>query len=149
MTLCSKVVPSFRWSGNRLDDSGGLLSGQFEVRIQSREGHQVITYAANRRTLPAVKFLVERRLKANGVRLKSLRQELTELSEQQNQLTDEADDHRIRAIMSESPFDALEAKESGRHADAFTRRRAEIVASIAKLEAQQDQLLDQLSGGQS
>lgn len=96
-----------------------------------------------------VKFLVERRLKANSVRLKSLRQELAELSEQRIQLADEADDHRIRAIMSDSPFDALEAKESGRHANAFTRRRAEIVAEIAKLEVQQDELLDQLSAGRS
>ncbi len=102
---------------------------------------------SNARTLVRVRFLVERRLKANGVRLKSLRQELIELSEQRLQLADEADDHRVRAIMSDSPFDALEAKESGRHADAFARRRSEIVADIAKLEAQQDQLLDQLSGG--
>jgi hypothetical protein len=48
--------------------------------------------------------------------------------------------------MSDSPFDAREAKDSGRHADAFTRRRADIVAEIAKLEAKQDQLLDELSG---
>jgi hypothetical protein len=96
-------------------------------------------------TLLAVKFFIERRLKANGVRLKSLRQELAELSEQREQLADEADDHRLRAIMSDSPMDALEAKESGRHADAFGRRRADIVDEIAKLEAQQDRLLDDLS----
>lgn len=93
-----------------------------------------------------MKFLVERKLKSNGLQLKRLRQELASLEEQRLQMTDEADDHRLRAIMSDSPFDAREAKDSGRHADAFTRRRSEIVAEIAKLEAKQDQLLDDLSG---
>ena len=89
---------------------------------------------------------MERKLKSNGLQLKRLRQELSSLEEQRLQLTDEADDHRLRAIMSDSPFDALEAKDSGRHADAFTRRRSDIVAEIATLEAKQDQLLDELSG---
>ena len=88
---------------------------------------------------------MERRLKSNGLQLKRLRQELASLEEQRLQLTEEADDHRLRAIMSDSPFDALEAKDSGRHADAFSRRRADIVAEIAKLEVKQDALLDQLS----
>lgn len=92
-----------------------------------------------------MKFLVERRLKSNGLQLKRLRQELASLEEQRLQLTEEADDHRLRAIMSDSPLDALEAKDSGRHADAFSRRRADIVAEIAKLEVKQDALLDQLS----
>ena len=93
-----------------------------------------------------MKFLVERKLKSNGLQLKRLRQELSSLEEQRLQLTDQADDHRLRAIMSDSPFDAREAKDSGRHADAFTRRRSDIVAEIATLEAKQDQLLDELSG---
>lgn len=88
---------------------------------------------------------MERRLKSNGLQLKRLRQELASLEEQRLQLTEEADDHRLRAIMSDSPFDALEAKDSGRHADAFSRRRADIVAEMAKLEVKQDALLDQLS----
>ena len=92
-----------------------------------------------------MRFLVERRLKSNGLQLKRLRQELASLEEQRLQLTEEADDHRLRAIMSDSPFDALEAKDSGRHADAFSRRRADIVAEMAKLEVKQDALLDQLS----
>ncbi len=93
-----------------------------------------------------MRFLVERKLKSNGLQLKRLRQELSALEEQRLQMTDEADDHRLRAIMSDSPFDAREAKDSGRHADAFSRRRTEIVAQMAKLEAKQDQLLDELSG---
>ena len=92
-----------------------------------------------------MRFLVERRLKSNGLQLKRLRQELASLEGQRLQLTEEADDHRLRAIMSDSPFDALEAKDSGRHADAFSRRRADIVAEMAKLEVKQDALLDQLS----
>jgi hypothetical protein len=93
-----------------------------------------------------MRFLVERKLKSNGLQLKRLRQELSALEEQRLQMTDEADDHRLRAIMSDSPLDAREAKDSGRHADAFTRRRADIVSEIAKLETRQDQLLDELSG---
>ena len=92
-----------------------------------------------------MRFLVERRLKSNGLQLKRLRQELASLEGQRLQLTEEADDHRLRAIMSDSPFDALEAKDSGRHAEAFSRRRADIVAEMAKLEVKQDALLDQLS----
>jgi hypothetical protein len=93
-----------------------------------------------------MRFLLARKLKSNGLQLKRLRHELAALEEQRLQMTDEADDHRLRAIMSDSPFDAREAKDSGRHADAFTRRRSDIVTEIAKLEAKQDQLLDELSG---
>ena len=89
---------------------------------------------------------MERKLKSNGLQLKRLRHELASLEEQRLQMTDEADDNRLRAIMSDSPFDAREAKDSGRHADAFSRRRGDIVDEIAKLEAKQDRLLDELSG---
>jgi hypothetical protein len=112
--------------------------------FESHLGHQQQLTCLGPYTSP-VKFLIERRLKANGQRLKALRQELAEMSEQRNQLSDEAEDHRLRALLSDSPFDALEAKESGRHANAFGRRRAEIVTEIAKLETKQDDLLDQLS----
>ncbi len=92
------------------------------------------------------RFLVERRLREVSARLRSAREELAVLDEQGLQLTEEAEDHRLRSLVSETPIAEAEFRDAQRHADAFARRRADIVASIAKLESKQDTLLDQLTG---
>jgi hypothetical protein len=91
------------------------------------------------------RFLVERRLREVSARLRSMREELAVLEEQGMQLNDEADDHRLRALVSETPIADVEFRDAQRHADAFAHHKADIVASIAKLEARQDKLLDELS----
>lgn len=93
------------------------------------------------------KSLVERRLSEVAGRLRSLRDELRVIDEQLLQLASEADDTRLRALVSETPLADREFRDAQRHADTMARRRAEVVARIAELEARQDELLDQLTAG--
>ncbi len=93
------------------------------------------------------RFLVERRLREVSNRLRTLRDELAVIDEQGGQFSDEAEDNRLRALESETPLADHEFRESQRHADAWARRRADIVDAIGRLEARQDELLDRLSSG--
>jgi hypothetical protein len=89
--------------------------------------------------------LVERRLTELGGRLRVLREELRVIDEQLQHLGEEADDARLRALVSETPLAEKEDRDARRHADAMARRRQEVVGSIVTLEARLDELLDQLS----
>ena len=89
---------------------------------------------------------MERRLRGVSGRLRSLREELQVLDEQLLQFADEADDSRIRSLVSETPLADHEFREARRHADRYVDRRREIIDAIAKLEHRQDELLDQLGG---
>jgi len=88
---------------------------------------------------------VERRLRSNAQRLQSLREELGITDEQMTQLGEEAEDARIRAMVSETSLSQRDAHEAERHASVLSRRRAEVQAEIERLEQDQDALLDQLS----
>ena len=88
---------------------------------------------------------VERRLIEIGSQLRDLRNDLALADEQLAQLAEEAEDARLRSLVSETPLAEREHREAARHADAMTRHRAEVVTDIARLEAQQDELLDQLN----
>jgi hypothetical protein len=92
-----------------------------------------------------VSFLIERRLRLVGRRLASLRQELTITDEQLGHLADITDDSRIRAMVSETPLADEEHRDAERTSSAMARHRVDLVASIARLEAEQDELLDRLS----
>jgi ABC-type phosphate transport system auxiliary subunit len=89
--------------------------------------------------------LVERRLRQVSVRLRELREELRVVDEQLAHLADEADDLGLRALVAETPGAGVEHREAQLHADAMSRHRAHVVASIAELEQRQDQLLDRLA----
>ena len=89
--------------------------------------------------------LLERRLSEVASRLKQLRADLAVADEQLSQLVDEADEARLRALVSETPLADKEHKEAQKHADAMARHRAEVQASIDKLETRQDELLDRLT----
>ena len=93
--------------------------------------------------------LVERRLTDVSERLKALRADLAVADEQLAQLADEADEARMRALVSETPLAEHEHREARRHADAMARHRGEVVAEIAQLEKVQDDLLDRLVAGLS
>jgi hypothetical protein len=88
--------------------------------------------------------LLERRLSEVSARLRSLREELAVTDEQLTQLAGEADDARLRALVSETPLAGREHRDAQRHADAMMRHRAEVLDDIAKLEQAQDELLDRL-----
>ena len=89
--------------------------------------------------------LVERRLSEVAGRLRELRSELAVTEEQLRHLAEEADDARLRALVSETSMAGHEHREAQRHADAMSRHQAEVTATIAKLEQQQDELLDRLT----
>jgi hypothetical protein len=89
---------------------------------------------------------VERRLRDNSRRLQHLREELGITAEQMNQLGEEAEDARIRAMVSETSLAQREHHDAERHAAALSRHRAEVEAEIERLERDQDVLLDQLGG---
>ena len=77
--------------------------------------------------------LVERRLKMLTKRLAQLRADLA------------VDDARLRALVSETPLADAEHREAARHSDAMARHRADLLESIERIEAEQDELLDKLA----
>ncbi len=89
--------------------------------------------------------IVEYRLKKTGRRLRELREELVVIDEQLVHLSDDAADAELRALVSEQPLGS-EPREAREHADAMVRHRSKVRDEIVRLEALQDQLLDQLNG---
>lgn len=90
---------------------------------------------------------VERRLVEIGRRLVTLRTDLAIAEEQLAHFADEADDARLRALVSETPLAGRDHRSAARHAEAMQRHRDEIVTEIGELERRQDELLDEMSGG--
>jgi len=88
--------------------------------------------------------LVERRLRQVSSRLRTLRDELRVIDDQLAHLTDDADDLGIRSLVSETPGAGAEHRRAREHAEAMAKHRAHVVASIAELEARQDELLDRM-----
>lgn len=88
--------------------------------------------------------LIERRLIDVSERLKQLRADLLVHDEQVAHFVEEADDARLRSLVSETPLAEQEHREAARHAEAMQRGRAEVAAEIQRLEALQDDLLDRL-----
>ncbi|MGI9624188.1 MAG: hypothetical protein ACR2PK_15235 [Acidimicrobiales bacterium] len=89
--------------------------------------------------------MVERRLMENGDELKRAREDLRVSTEQLEHLANEADEARLRALVSETPLSEQSFQEASRHAEAMRRHHTELQARISELEARQDQLLDQMS----
>ena len=55
-----------------------------------------------------------------------------------------SDDTRIRSLVSETPVADEDHRQAERTSAAMARHRAELVERIARLEAEQDELLDRL-----
>ncbi|PIE32395.1 MAG: hypothetical protein CSA55_03555 [Ilumatobacter coccineus] len=90
-------------------------------------------------------WLVKRRLSRTVTQLAALRAELAEVVEQAQVVSDDADDSRVRALVSDSLLAAQEANDLGKHAAAIERHRSHLMTKIRELEATQDALLDRLS----
>jgi hypothetical protein len=88
--------------------------------------------------------VLERKLSEINDRLRALREELRIADEQLAHFAEEAEDARLRALVSETPLAEHEHTEAQKHADAMTRHRAAVVAELADLERSQDDLLDRL-----
>jgi hypothetical protein len=89
--------------------------------------------------------ILERRLMDVSQRIKRMRAELSVTEEQLAFLEDEAEDARLRALVSETPLGEAEARESQKHADAMARQRDALARSIAALLVEQDDLLDRMA----
>jgi chromosome segregation ATPase len=88
---------------------------------------------------------IERRLRSIGAQLRSLRDDLTVSEEQMRRFSDEAEDARLRALVSETPLADREFRDADRHAERLRRHRQRVSEKIAELEAEQDALLDRLT----
>lgn len=87
---------------------------------------------------------MERRLREVGDRLRQLRDELAVADEHLVHLDGDADDARLRALVSETPVAEREHREAARHAESMRTHRSSVAAEIARLEGTQDELLDRL-----
>jgi chromosome segregation ATPase len=88
---------------------------------------------------------IERRLNDITAELRTHRDELQVLDEQLQHLADEADDARLRSLVSETPLAVSEHREAARAVEALQRDREARLKKMAKLESKQDALLDQLA----
>jgi chromosome segregation ATPase len=100
---------------------------------------------AGRRLADVTKAMLERRLSDVATQLRELRRELAVSNEQLAHLADQADDARLRSLVSETPIAEREHRDAARHAEAMERHRTEVQGSIEDLERQQDDLLDRLN----
>lgn len=90
--------------------------------------------------------MVERKLRENGDELKRAKEELRISTEQLEHLAGEADEARIRAMVSETPLAEKDFQEASRHAEKMRRHHTELSDRIVGLETRQDELLDELTG---
>jgi hypothetical protein len=88
---------------------------------------------------------IERQLVDLSERLKQLRSELSVADEQLAALAEEAEDARLRALVSETPLAEKEHRDAEKHAAAMKRHHDEVAEAIAGLERSQDELLDRLT----
>lgn len=117
----------------------GGCSSPFGVERPGVSAAPVLHFAAMTRAT------LERRLTEINVQLRDLRHELAVADEQLAHFADEADDARLRSLVSETPLAEREHRIAARHAEAMERHRNEVVADIGRLEQQQDDLLDRLN----
>jgi hypothetical protein len=89
--------------------------------------------------------ILQRRLIDVSDRLKRLRAELAVTDEQCAFIEAEADDARLRSLVSETPLADAEARDVQRHADAHARQRDALRRAVRELEAEQDALLDRMA----
>ena len=96
-------------------------------------------------TLAAVsRSVLERKLSELTNRLHALREEIRVAEEQLLSLAEDADDARLRALVSETPIAEHEHAEAQKHADAMQRHVVALKAELADAERSQDDLLDRL-----
>ena len=92
------------------------------------------------------KKLLESRLVDTSQQLKRLQVDLQVTEEQLASLADEAEDARIRSLVSETPIADREYREARKHAEAMRRHLVDLQTEISEIENLQNQLLDQISG---
>ena len=89
-----------------------------------------------------VRSRIERQLADVGKRLKALRTDLAVAEQALMQVDYEADDARLRSLLSETPVAQKEHDQARRQVEVNRRNRDELQAEIARLEVRPDELLD-------
>lgn len=89
--------------------------------------------------------MIERKLSELAHELRRSREELRISTEQLAHLAGEADEARIRALVSETPIAEQEFQEASRHAEAMRRHHSDLLVRIDDLEDRQDKLLDNMT----
>lgn len=90
--------------------------------------------------------MIERKLKENGDELKRAREEHRISVEQLEHLAAEAEDARMRSMVSETPLATQEHIEASRHAEKMQKHHDDLALRITTLENRQDELLDEMMG---
>ncbi len=93
---------------------------------------------------PVKQTMIERKLKENGEELRRARDDLRIAIEQLEHFESDAEEARLRAMVSETPLAEQEHREAARHAEKMKKHYADLEKRIQTLEARQDQLLDQM-----
>ncbi len=87
---------------------------------------------------------IKKRLASVSKEVSTLRSEIGVLDEQLQQVVDEAEDLRLRSIVSETPQAAKEHRDATKWVASVQRDREMKVTKLGQLELKQDKLLDQL-----
>ena len=91
--------------------------------------------------------VIERRLAEVGSRLQRLRSDLAVAEEQLAYFKEEADEARVRALVSETAIADKDRRGSERHAANMALHRDGLREEIQRLEKAQDELLDRFTAG--
>ena len=91
--------------------------------------------------------VIERRLTEVGNRLQRLRSDLAVAEEQLAYFEEEAEEARVRALVSETAIADRDRRGAERHAASMTRHRDGLREEIQRLEKVQDELLDRFTAG--
>ncbi|HJO20411.1 MAG: hypothetical protein GY882_05330 [Actinomycetia bacterium] len=89
--------------------------------------------------------LIERRLSEIGERLRRLRADVAVTEEQISHLADEADEARVRHLVSETPLSERGRREADGQVHAMSRHREDLLAEVLRLEITQGELLDRMT----
>ena len=88
--------------------------------------------------------LLKKKLADSTLRLRQLREELKVAEEQLVHFSDEADEARLRSLVSETPLADQKHREANKHAESMRKHRNMLQTEIERVEALQDELLDQM-----
>ncbi len=88
--------------------------------------------------------MIERKLTEVSDEIKRVRDELRVSTEQLEHFNGEADEARLRALVSETPMAEQEFQEAHRHAETMRRHHHDLEERLVELETRQDALLDQM-----
>jgi hypothetical protein len=94
------------------------------------------------------RLLLERRIRDVHARLVRAREELAVLDEQLAVVNEEAEESRLRSLVSETPLATHEYDEIRRHADVMVRARESAQEMIVTLEHRRDELLERVGNEQ-